>query len=440
MKLFYKGILRIISLFNVLFISFTLENYVKYSQKNFIYSFKTWLEEQCVDYTEISDDLGINNNLNMYENYKNPILSIKTKNLNNFLVHVIPSPESLEMIQPSEQSHLLTTLTDKNVIHLHEDVWQRCKPIVKSRLLSKIGDYKSRIFARKCIVKRIDKNTAIKYLEENHLWGATNAKYNYALFYNNDIVACTSFSPRRHVKRGKSGTIFRSHELIRFCTSLGITVVGGLSKLIKAFIREHSPDDIITTIDRDFGSIDSWKSLGFQNVMTHPPLPMVIDKNRPGLRLYLLGSGLGEYPLNIKDDKDLFSSRFTLPSSLLEELDKQSYGDQLKINADTARRCLSEHGYFLVYDAGVSRMFLPLHHNHYHQQQQKQKQQEGEGKNSKHEVNDNDEQNHNIIIKNDVMELWQESIPSFPFQYYSTNAGVRALIEEAAHYFPITSG
>ena len=440
MNIIFLVLISISFILKVLSLSTDFKKTLKCNHNTFFYSFKNWLEEHSIDFTEFNGNDDVNNQNNNKYKTKNPILSIKSKNLNSFLVHIIPSPLSLEMIQPSEQNHLLTTsfrLTDKNVIHLHEDVWKRHQPIVKARLLSKIGHYESRIFARKCIVRRIDKKTAIEFLKNNHLWGATNAKYNYALFYNDEIVAITSFSPRRNVKRGKNGTNFRSHELIRFCTSLGITVIGGLSKLIKAFIREHSPDDIITTIDRDFGSIDSWVGLGFRLVCNHPPLPMVIDANRPGLRLYLLGAGLAEYPNTYKknddnNNEDIFSKRFALPVPVLGELnelnqhqnqfqlqDEQNHenSDEMKINADGVRRCLSKHGYFIVYDAGIARMLLPLHH-----------------KNTKH-VN-NDDNDHDYKYETDVTELWQHSVPCFPLQYYSNNAGVMALVREAAHNFP----
>ncbi len=39
-----------------------------------------------------------------------------------------------------------------------------------------------RIFARKTASRRIPKSEYLPFLEENHLWGATSAKYAYGLY------------------------------------------------------------------------------------------------------------------------------------------------------------------------------------------------------------------------------------------------------------------
>ncbi len=50
----------------------------------------------------------------------------------------------------------------------------------------------------------------------------------------------------------RSKNPYRSYEMVRFANVTGVTVTGGLSKLIKAFAEEVKPDDIMTYVDREW--------------------------------------------------------------------------------------------------------------------------------------------------------------------------------------------
>jgi hypothetical protein len=45
---------------------------------------------------------------------------------------------------------------------------------------------------------------------------------------------------------------FRSYELLRFASLQGYVVVGGMDKLMKAFMHENQPDDIMSYADKDW--------------------------------------------------------------------------------------------------------------------------------------------------------------------------------------------
>ena len=92
-------------------------------------------------------------------------------------------------------------------------------------------------------------------------------------------MAVASFGPRRRVVR--AGKQHSSHELIRFCTLVNGQVVGGLSKLVTHFVREHKADDVVTVIDRDWGAAGSgWHRLGFDTVHVMPSLVMAVGGGR----------------------------------------------------------------------------------------------------------------------------------------------------------------
>lgn len=175
---------------------------------------------------------------------------------------------------------------NQRIIHLWEDVYFAKSELVESRILAILGKF-TRLHARHCIIERIDKLTADNFLEINHLQGSVKTKFKYGLFLkpqyverfignivcetkdNNlvktikpKLIGVATFSGGRTMKVGeREGK--RSYELIRFASLKGYVVVGGMDKLLKAFTKEHEPDDIMSYIDRDWSDGRSYDKLGF---------------------------------------------------------------------------------------------------------------------------------------------------------------------------------
>lgn len=181
------------------------------------------------------------------------------------------------------------------IIHIWEDVWLNKKEIVKSRLLSLLGKSET-IPARLTKVCRIDKPTLDSFMISNHLQGTVGVKLKYGLFlpkryfrvidtnnlifqslnHSEDLlVAVASFSNGKKIVR--EGQYFRSFELIRFANLKGFTVVGGLNKLLKNFIREQNPDDIMTYSDSDWSDGTNYEKIGFERIEQTPPLAFCLD-------------------------------------------------------------------------------------------------------------------------------------------------------------------
>ncbi len=217
-----------------------------------------------------------------------PIIYIREQNL---CIHLI----SIAQFQATQLPKLFFqqlsedfSVHQSRLIHLWEDVWCAKTEVVKSRLLALLGR-STRIHARLCQVQRIDKHTVDKFLTSNHLQVSTNAKFKYGIFIKpsyftryqqvlspySSLVAAATFSAARTVHR--EGQPYRSVELIRFANLCGCTVVGGLDKLIKAFINEHHPDDIMTYADRDWSDGRGYEKVGFQRVEVTPPQPFLLD-------------------------------------------------------------------------------------------------------------------------------------------------------------------
>lgn len=139
------------------------------------------------------------------------------------------------------------------LIQIWED-WIVHKPeIIKSLILSKLGIYKDRIYARKCTIKEIGYKASSKFLENNHIQGSTSPGKSYGLFYKDKLIGTMVFG-------GRNGC----WELKRFCTLLNTQVIGAAGKLLKYFIRAYHPTKIISFSSNDISNGNLYKSLGFE--------------------------------------------------------------------------------------------------------------------------------------------------------------------------------
>lgn len=159
-------------------------------------------------------------------------------------------------------------------IHVDEDSWMTKPDLVLNRLAALSGQAR-RIHARNTVVARIDKPVAIAFQQEHHLQVALPGKYRYGLFHAGELVAVAVFSGGRRMD-GKSED-YRSYELLRFCNKQGLLVVGGLSKLLDAFVQEFTPGDIMTYADKDWSDGGSYRKTGFKIIGETAPQAFWVD-------------------------------------------------------------------------------------------------------------------------------------------------------------------
>ena len=168
------------------------------------------------------------------------------------------------------------TKTDKctengiRLIHIFEDEWKNKKEICKSRILNVIGKTETRIFARKCVVKEVNKTETRKFLNENHIQGYSVCKYSFGLYYEDELVSIMTFGKLRR-NLGYNKNIDGKYEMIRFCNKLYTNVIGGASKLMKYFINEIKPISIVSYADRRWSDGGMYKTLGFEFIKNTKP-------------------------------------------------------------------------------------------------------------------------------------------------------------------------
>ena len=172
-------------------------------------------------------------------------------------------------------------------IIITEDRWKSNNEMMRARLLAHLKDF-TQIYARNCEVRKIDKKTAAGFLEAFHSYGDASCRHRYGLFlrrhtghnaedrrYIGELIAVATFSNgRRWIKGDKT---IRSYEWTRYASLPQMRISGGMGKLLKAFIADVDPDDIMTYADLEWSDGKVYEQLGFTLEGRKEPVAFVID-------------------------------------------------------------------------------------------------------------------------------------------------------------------
>ena len=218
-----------------------------------------------------------------------------------------------------------------------EDRWNRQRAMMEARLLAHM-EVHHQAYARNCEVRRIEKAEAQEFLNRNHSYGDAACKYRYGLFLKRHtghiaaemetspvilnevknlspgtLIAVATFSnARKWIKDGKE---IRSYEWTRYASLPDLRVSGGMGKLLKAFIKEVQPDDIMSYADLEWSEGEVYERLGFEAEAEKEPVTFTIDPQtweRKAIRRSLDKLGMTEDKLGMTEEKlgDLFFCNF----------------------------------------------------------------------------------------------------------------------------------
>lgn len=205
----------------------------------------------------------------------------------------------------------LAELRGIRLINIYEDEWLNLEKQnkIKTMLNIALGLVKDKIYARKCIIKELSNKEAKQFNDLNHLQGHRNAQVTYGLYYNDELVQLMSFSKTKYNKNLKDNN---SWEIIRGCPGGNNLVVGGVSKLLKYFIKQHNPSQVFSYCDFNkfdgkgyekagmsfigYTGPDMWWIIDGERVMRNPMKHMEY-KNKASCKIY--GSGSKKYLLRL---------------------------------------------------------------------------------------------------------------------------------------------
>lgn len=247
-------------------------------------------------------------------------------------VRIVPVPviaDSLEKAaELSSVCESLSASDDRKTMFVVQDRWVTQGDAMKKRVLAHLGKFDS-VFARNCEIRRIDKQTASEFLSDCHSYGDASCKYRYGMFvyrysgkenkkdYSGEhkvpvgtLVAVSEFSNARRWQKGDKSIL--SYEWIRYASLPGVRVVGGMGKMLKTFIEEVNPDDVMSYADLEWSDGGAYRELGFVDESRKEPVDFWIDPvfydripvgrgEAPDMPLFYRNLGSIKYRLKLTD-------------------------------------------------------------------------------------------------------------------------------------------
>jgi rubrerythrin len=144
------------------------------------------------------------------------------------------------------------------IIHIWDIEWVYKQNIVKSLIKSVINKINTIIYARNCDIKKLQYSEIKEFLEENHMQGSFPSSINIGLFFNNELIQVGTFSKSRYNNN-------YNYELIRLCSKLDTSIIGGFSKILSYFKNNFS-GSIVSYVDRRFFNGNGYLKVGFEKI------------------------------------------------------------------------------------------------------------------------------------------------------------------------------
>lgn len=110
------------------------------------------------------------------------------------------------------------------------------------------------IMARKCKVKEVPLDEAVRFLDDHHLQGYSRCSCRLGLYHDGELVSIMTFGKPRFNKNYE-------WELIRYCSKLNVT--GGAERLFSHFVKMKSPKSIVSYCDLSKFTGELYPRLGF---------------------------------------------------------------------------------------------------------------------------------------------------------------------------------
>ena len=157
---------------------------------------------------------------------------------------------------------------DKGVrlITIYETEWQQRQPQIKRLLRNAIGKTKGKLMARKCQLGEVSTQEAKEFYDRYHPQGGEGAGKHYGLFWKGKLVACMRFAVGSNDRGHNTNRVW---TLARFATR--VNVLGGASKLFKAFVKDEQPEIIKSFSDNRYFSGGMYEQLGFTMELESQP-------------------------------------------------------------------------------------------------------------------------------------------------------------------------
>jgi hypothetical protein len=164
------------------------------------------------------------------------------------------------------------------LITIYETEWQQRQPQIKRLLRNAIGKTKGKIMARKCQIAPVSTQEAKGFYDRYHPQGGDGNGKHYGLYWKGKIVACMRFALGSNDRGSNANRVW---TLARYATR--VNVLGGASKLFKAFVKDEQPEVIKSFSDNRYFSGGMYEQLGFTMELESQP-DYQVWSNKLGLK------------------------------------------------------------------------------------------------------------------------------------------------------------
>lgn len=193
------------------------------------------------------------------------------------------------------------------MIRVFEDELDYKQDIVYSRISAILGKTQNIFYGRNCSVIELDQQTTKEFLENNHIQGHTYGSVNLGLIHDNVLISVMSFTTPRFNKNFQ-------YELLRFCSLINTSVVGGASKLFSYFVKKYNPSNVISYCDKRYGSGNVYTKLGFTYTHSSSPNYFYYKKkkrySRIGFQKHKLDKILEKYDPALSETENVLNNGY----------------------------------------------------------------------------------------------------------------------------------
>jgi len=205
--------------------------------------------------------------------------------------------------------HQNKTITCENLgirlVHINEHVWKQRKEIYLG-IINNHLKHNNKIYARKCSIVQLNFKEYKEFMDKNHLHGCVSASIRIGLTHDNKLVSSMGF-----VKSPKNEY---DYEIARFATIMGVTVVGGASKMFKEFIRLVGKAKVLTFADADISNGKVYSKLGFKCKGLTKPNYFYIKRNvvlsRMSCQKHRLHNLLDDFDPELTEYQNMFNNGY----------------------------------------------------------------------------------------------------------------------------------
>lgn len=213
------------------------------------------------------------------------------------------------------------------LFHIFGYEWTHKREIIESMIRNLLNKSDDRIYARKTEIRSVDSSTSRKFLNDNHRQGSSTSSINLGLYYNDELVSLMTFGKMRNsIGTSSNEDLTNCWELVRFCSKLNTSVVGGASKLFKHFITVYNPIKIRSFSDIAHTRGSLYSTLGFKCIRTSEP---------------------GYVWVNTKND-----IAYHRMNAQKQNIKKFLHDDSIDLSK-SEREIMESHGFVRVFDSGV---------------------------------------------------------------------------------------